>query len=209
MTNNIQMVMYENLRLNTMRQSTSLIVTGLILWLGVVTVLEFFLPNELFLEPGEKFSAELLEIGSPIHLAIAGKTIVGLIGITSLIAGITIYVQDKRKGTNSYFIVKNEPVDVKRQTFFACIPGLDLYASFKVKKLTMYFIVMIGIGFPIIILISYLPSFSFNYLIVESIVLPVAICLIRKWSKKWNEGLSNGASYGDTEDDISSRTAFG
>jgi len=53
------------------------------------------------------------------------------------------------------------------------------------------------------------PSSPYNYLIVESIVLHVAIYLIRKWSKKWNEGLSNGTSYGEAEDDISSKTPLG
>ena len=95
--------------------------------------------------------------------------------------------------------MKNDPVDVKQQTIFAFIPGLDLYASYKVKKLTIYFLVILGIGIPTMILISNLPSFSYNYLLVEGVVLPVAIYLIRKWSKKWNKQFSENNDMVETK----------
>jgi len=169
-----------------------LIATGLILWLGVVTVLEFFIPHELF-ESETDISEMSIELGTMSYYIKAGKTTIGLVGIALLITGISIFIQDKRKGTVSYFSVKNIPVDIKQQTIFAFIPGLDLYASYKVKKLTTYFLVMIGVGILTIMLTSYLPVFSYSYLIMEAILLPIAIYLIRTWSKKWNQQFSDNA----------------
>ena len=95
-----------------------------------------------------------------------------------------IHVQDKRKGTSSYFIVKNEPVDIEKQIQFVFVPGLDVYAAYKVKKLTNYFLILFGIGIPILILLISITGFSYYLLLTEGAVLPVAIYLIRKWSKE-------------------------
>jgi len=147
-----------------LRRSTLLITTGLILWLGVYTFLEFFFPHKIE----------------------EGKIMIGLVGIGLLITGIAIFIQDKRNGSASYFSVKSLPVDIRQQTIFAFIPGLDLYASYKIKKLTLYFLIILSIGISLKIL-SDVFAFSYDFLIIEAIVLPNAIFLIRQWSKKWNE----------------------
>ena len=167
-----------------------LILTGLILWLGVVTVLQFFLPDEIFVESGADLSKMDLEVGTSLYYVKVVKTGIGLVGIALLIAGISVQIQDKRKGTTSHFHVKNIPVDIKQQTIFAFIPGLDLYASYKIKKMTFYIFIMIGIVTPTAILTSYLPNSSYNFLLTEAVLLPVAVYLIRTWSKKWNEQVS-------------------
>lgn len=177
-----------------MRRSSFLIRVGIAL-LVANTILAYVFPSELFpinVDSGEKDSDMLQNL--PSYFLAGIKILSNLVGFTSLITGIAIYVQDKRKGTVSYFSVQNNPVDVTQQTMFAFIPGLDLYASFKVKKLTTYFLVIFAIGIPAIILVSLLSNFSYNYLLVEGIVLPVAIYLIRRWSKEWNEQFLNNST---------------
>ncbi|QLH05197.1 hypothetical protein C5F49_07575 [Nitrosopumilus oxyclinae] len=152
------------------------------------TVLAFFFPtvsSSMNVDFSGNDSTIFQNLSS--YLLFIVKIITNLAGFGSLIAGIAIYLQDKRTGTVSYFSVPNRPVDITRQTIFAFIPGLDLYASYKVKKLTIYILVIFGIAIPAMILVSFLPDSQYNYLLVESIVLPVAIYLIRKWSKKWND----------------------
>ena len=54
-------------------------------------------------------------------------------------------------------MVKNEPVSLKIQTIFCCIPILDMYAAYRVKKLRKYLLIMILIlGIPVSIVSSVL-----------------------------------------------------
>jgi len=197
MTNNIQIVMYENITLCILKRSSLLIITGVI-FLVVVTTLVGQLPPLIFPEipfdllerqVGEEFSAEeYMEMHNSIpYLHTVGKMISNLTGYSLLAVGIVIYVQDKRNGKSSYFSVKNKPVDMGKQTVFVFVPGLDVYAAYKIKKLTNYFLILLGIGIPIMILLLSTTGVSYYLLLVEVVLLPVAIYLIRKWSKKWNE----------------------
>jgi len=98
---------------------------------------------------------------------------------------------------------KKEPVSIKKQTIYALIPFLDLYAAYKVEKFTLYFAIIV----PITIGVSYalemvfpvpdidrltLEAFSslslfYNSIATYAITTPLAVYLIRRWSKKWNE----------------------
>ncbi|MEX0656692.1 MAG: hypothetical protein WD154_04005 [Nitrosopumilaceae archaeon] len=96
---------------------------------------------------------------------------------------------------------KKEPVSIKRQTIYALVPFLDLYAAYKIEKLILYLIIMVGIAlasfiFEIVFPIQHidritLETFASSYIIIVTQVLtiPLAVYLIRKWSKKWNEKL--------------------
>lgn len=185
-----------------MKRSSFLLITGIILLLVVSTFLSLFFPlifpdipfDSLQKQVGEEFSPEeYMEMYNSVpYIRTAGIMISNFTGFSLLIAGIVVYVQDKRNGKPSYFSVKNGPVDIVMQTIFAFIPGLDLYASYKVKKLTKYFLIVLGIGIPVWIFLEFFaPNFLYNGLIVEGTVLPVAVYLIRKWSKKWNEQFIN------------------
>ena len=98
---------------------------------------------------------------------------------------------------------KKEPVSIKRQTVYALVPFLDLYAAYKVRKFILYFtiIVPITIGvsyalemvFPISdigrLTLETFSALSYNSIATCAITIPIAVYLIRNWSKKWNEKL--------------------
>ena len=90
---------------------------------------------------------------------------------------------------------KKEPVSIKRQTIYALVPFLDLYAAYKIEKLILYLIIMVGIAlvsfiFEIVFPVPHidritLETFASSYIIIVTQVLtiPLAVYLIRKWSK--------------------------
>ncbi|QLH04829.1 hypothetical protein C5F49_05500 [Nitrosopumilus oxyclinae] len=84
--------------------------------------------------------------------------------------------------------MKNEPVDIKKQTQYVYIPGLDLYAANKVGKLTPYVMIVLGIGLPVFgVMMYFFPMSLMHVVIPELAILPVAMYFIKKWSKEWNE----------------------
>jgi len=84
--------------------------------------------------------------------------------------------------------MNKEPVDIKKQTQYVYIPGLDLYAANKIGKLPQYAIIVLGIGLPVFALMMYLYPFSLMHILIPEIaILPVAIYFMKKWSRKWNE----------------------
>ncbi|QMU55243.1 MAG: hypothetical protein GKS07_10325 [Nitrosopumilus sp.] len=115
----------------------------------------------------------------------------------------------------------NGPVSLTRQTIFCFIPIMDMYAAYHVKKLRWYLLIMIGLGIAMIAVtetmmpstltdepmntinddgeIDWLkvvfgpdPQTAIASMLVDmAISFAVAIYFIRKWSKKWNESLSN------------------
>ena len=110
-------------------------------------------------------------------------------------------------------MVKKEPVNLTRQTIFAIIPYLNLYAYYRIQKLRRYFLISIVIFFTVVSIIVGITVGMMNFVsspeegisIYENMMgswkSPLAsiaswfggmllnIYLIRKWSKKWNEQL--------------------
>ncbi len=103
-------------------------------------------------------------------------------------------------------MVKDEPVSLMRQTIYAIIPILDIYASYRVKRLRKYLLIMIlvsiGIGiahyaaFPSLAVNEFsdeMPPqfFDMSFMAVwlaETIGgILLAVYLIRRWSKQWNK----------------------
>ena len=113
------------------------------------------------------------------------------------------------------------PVSLTRQTIYCFIPIMDLYASYKIKKLRWYLLIMLGLGLAmgaVSGVINPQPEqddpelymdgsgnvdwskiwFGSNaglsvgtFVMNIAIALAVAIYLIRRWSKKWNESFLN------------------
>jgi formate hydrogenlyase subunit 3/multisubunit Na+/H+ antiporter MnhD subunit len=108
-------------------------------------------------------------------------------------------------------MVKDEPVSLTRQTIYCIIPALDIYAAYRVKRLRKYFAIMLLlVGVPLSIadsvlfpndrtvtLEAFLQFLTYYYGVdtnhfVFSITTTIgtillAIYLIRRWSKQWNE----------------------
>ena len=104
-------------------------------------------------------------------------------------------------------MVKQQPVSVNWQTLFILIPFVDWWASYRVQKFRLYFLILyicFGIGSGVL-LFSLFPesmlqeNINSNNLDTEgfwevwlALTLAgyaLAIILIRKWSKDWNEKL--------------------
>ena len=113
-------------------------------------------------------------------------------------------------------MAKKEPVNLRRQTIFAIIPYLNLYAIYRVQKLRKYFLIAILISVAATIILSVgvwvyvmlivdstqedltpdillifesirsLPA----YLIYFSSGILLNVYLVRKWSRDWNNMLS-------------------
>jgi len=103
-------------------------------------------------------------------------------------------------------MVKEESVSIRRQTIYAIIPILDLYAAYKVKRLRKYLLITIlfGIGIAIINYAAFPPmsaneiseAFAPEMFSDTNIGVSVAeiigqlllqIYLVRRWSKEWNK----------------------
>ena len=90
----------------------------------------------------------------------------------------------------------DEPVDVKKQTIHAIIPGLDTKAAKRINKLRRLSI----IGFSIVGIVGF-GGYGLAYLlglfdlatsvivviITAGVYLSVAAYLMRKWSIEWNK----------------------
>ena len=105
-------------------------------------------------------------------------------------------------------MVEKVPVSVNWQTLFILIPIVDLWATYRIQKLRLYLLIFyLGFGLAGIVLeIAISPDEYFSEetptnLIsdegweVESalilVSIGVGIILIRKWSREWNEKLTN------------------
>ncbi len=103
-------------------------------------------------------------------------------------------------------MVKDEPVSLMRQTIYAIIPILDIYAAYRVTRLRKYLLIMIlvsiGIGmahyaiFPDMVVseisedmqpLYYDESFMAVWIAETGGSILLAVYLIRHWSKQWNK----------------------
>ena len=105
----------------------------------------------------------------------------------------------------------NGPVSLTRQTIFVLIPVLDLVAFYKIKRLRMYLLIvylgialLAGTAYSMTVEPEYWtidenydPDASFEFMWsaeswakwipMMAITYAVAIFLVRRWSKEWNE----------------------
>jgi len=111
-------------------------------------------------------------------------------------------------------MVKEESVSIRRQTIYAIIPILDLYAAYKVKRLRKYLLItiLVGIGIAIInyaafppmsaseISEAFAPEMFSDTNIGASVAeiigqLLLQIYLVRRWSKEWNKKFESSTDY--------------
>ena len=93
--------------------------------------------------------------------------------------------------------VKQEPVSVNWQTLYCLLPAVWIWAFYRIEKLRLALVILIptSFGFSILggLLPGLLPESTGMYLLIPISYLPqaiLAIYLIRKWSKQWNEKFS-------------------
>ena len=102
-------------------------------------------------------------------------------------------------------MVKKESVSVKRQTIYALIPSVDIWAFYRIQKLRKFILIALGLGFafsPISLAVSSSIDMSTitnpfdlysNPIFLMYMVGMIAslhgtlVYFIRRWSKKWNE----------------------
>lgn len=101
---------------------------------------------------------------------------------------------------------KEEPVSMTRQTIYAMIPILNIYAAYKIRRLFRYILIMwIMVGIPIGLIGGIFFPYDENFeviaddgfgfydtneiifIIVSNVgVTLLGIYLIRRWSAQWN-----------------------
>ena len=110
---------------------------------------------------------------------------------------------------------KDEPVSLRRQTIFAIIPILDIYASYRVKRLRRYLLisVLVGIGIGIVNYVMFpipelddapkdieifgMSDYGYDtnhivaFIVQEIGFILFVVYLIRHWSKEWNKKFEN------------------
>ena len=102
-------------------------------------------------------------------------------------------------------MVKQKPVSVKRQTVFALIPSVDVWAFYRIQKLRKFILIVLALGFgfaPISLSVSasidvdnissplelYTNPIFLAYMIGSIGTLHgTLVYFIRRWSKEWNE----------------------
>jgi len=168
-------------------RSAKLVLVGSILFFTAFVMLGE-IASELLLMTQEIESEEevrALDFGSLIY---SGQAFIILLitAIITLILGGIFYKIDKKKGI-PFISRKNESVSIKRQTIYAIIPILDLYAAYKIEKLIKYLVIILGLGIVMELGFKILLPFPYSWIASEGVLVSIAIYLIRKWSRKWNE----------------------
>ena len=94
----------------------------------------------------------------------------------------------------------DQPVDVKKQTIHAMIPGLDNKAAKRIGKLKQISVIGLGIvsilglgGYGILYLYEQfsLVNAIIVVLITAAVYFPITAYLVRKWSIQWNKKLQS------------------
>ena len=89
----------------------------------------------------------------------------------------------------SLLLVEHKPVNVNWQTLFCILPYIWIFAFYRIEKLRIGIVIAFGVGF-VSVLWSILVPFPYGLLGNLVISIGVPIYFIRKWSREWNERIS-------------------
>ncbi|MBM2819345.1 MAG: hypothetical protein HW410_1027 [Nitrosarchaeum sp.] len=87
-------------------------------------------------------------------------------------------------------VSKKEFVNINIQTILALIPIVDLWAAYRIEKFRFWCGLLVGFflfGFSIDETLRY----PYNVIVIMVIEIPIAVYLMRKWSKEWNAQFSS------------------
>jgi len=97
-------------------------------------------------------------------------------------------------------MVRQEPVSVNWQILLIIIPIIDLWATYRIEKLRLYLLVMIAIAVTGVVIETSIFDFDSYFMdqagftassgleiVFLLIEIGIAIILVRKWSREWNE----------------------
>lgn len=86
--------------------------------------------------------------------------------------------------------VKREPVNINIQTVLALVPIVDFWAAYRIEKFRFW--CMLYIGFiALSVSISLIIPYPYDVIVGIIIEAPIAVYLMRMWSKEWNAKLLN------------------
>jgi len=110
--------------------------------------------------------------------------------------------------------VDRKTYSVKIQMILAIIPFVDLWASYRIMKLRLYFLI-VWVGFGILATLNDLtiygdeywdldwdapvffePASMINFILFSAIEIIVAVILIRKWTIEWNKKIESEGNMG-------------
>ena len=87
-------------------------------------------------------------------------------------------------------VSKKKFVNINIQTILALIPIVDLWAAYRIEKFRFWYGLLVGFflfGFSIDETLRY----PYNVIVIMIIEIPIAVYLMRKWSKEWNAQFSS------------------
>ena len=103
-------------------------------------------------------------------------------------------------------MIEKKPVNVKWQMVFSVIPFLDLYASYRIQKFRLWFLIFWIVGSIVLLGYDYAifgedffdvekdmfsePLFIPSYILSVIIFALVQLIVMRKWSISWNKKLN-------------------
>ena len=101
--------------------------------------------------------------------------------------------------------MQKKPVSIKRQSIYACIPYVNLWAFYRIQKLRKFILIVFAVGLASYPLQWFLlsnidvsnltnpfdiysdPLFIMFAVATNASLLALFVYLIRRWSRKWNE----------------------
>jgi hypothetical protein len=89
--------------------------------------------------------------------------------------------------------IKKELVNINTQTILAVIPIVDLWAAYRIAKFRFWCGLLAGFflfGFSVDETLRY----PYNVIVIMVIEIPIAVYLMRMWSKEWNAKISSNES---------------
>ena len=86
-------------------------------------------------------------------------------------------------------VVEQKPVNVNWQTLFCILPYIWIFAFYRIEKLRMGIVIAIG-TLAVSVTVSMLLPFPYGLFGNLVISIGIPIYFIRKWSREWNERVS-------------------
>ena len=84
-------------------------------------------------------------------------------------------------------------VSLRSQIILVMLPGVWVWPLYRIKKLKKGFLLLLGAGILTLVPQMILP-FPYSYGPILGIIFPFIVYFIYKWSKQWNEELSQSST---------------
>jgi len=114
-----------------------------------------------------------------------------------LAVGILLFILVTRYSFDNGKLVEKMPyidkVSLRSQIILIMLPGVWVWPLYRIRKLKKGFLLFLGAEILSIVSLILLP-FPYSYGPILGIIIPLIVYFIYKWSKQWNEELSQSSA---------------